>query len=326
VTDHDAILVAERNDVGNGSQRHEVKKVEDGGRGVKRAQTVSFTSAVKALNELEGDADPGEVLEGIGTSGLAGIKDGVCGRKMSRRLVMVGNNERQAEITPFLDLSGVGDAAVHGEDEFPAFGGECAETVGMKTIALLYAVGNIESETVGKLSQIGEEQGGSCHAVDVVIAEDEDRLSFPQGVEEEADGIFHTEHAERVVELVQGGGEEELRFRRCPDTPVRQYGGECDGDVETNREFANDIFRRSKNVPVSELHCVAIGFRQLYQEGSGESRIVLPALVGVYEVGYYTTCHERNHESEQGRSARFAGARGGGDGPYHYLRLPDERS
>jgi hypothetical protein len=66
-----------------------------------------------------------------------------------------------------------------------------------------------------------------------------------KGFGKKGDGLFHAEHAERVVKVLEGG-----------NAPVGKNGGESDGDVETSGKLANDTLRRLKNVPVSELHGV----------------------------------------------------------------------
>jgi hypothetical protein len=125
-----------------------------------RRGTISAAKVtVQALNELEGDADSGQVLERIGTSGLAGIQYGVRGGERRGGLVVVRSDEGQSQRPSFLHLGDMGNAAVHGEDQLPPVGGEAPKPLRLQAVALFDTVRDVVGDLVGETAQVPREQG-----------------------------------------------------------------------------------------------------------------------------------------------------------------------
>jgi len=86
---HRTVLARERRDVRSRGDGHEIQIVI-------RLFGYALTLA-KRLDELEGDAAGGEILEGIRTAGLDGIEDGVGGGKVFGGLVVIADDDVDVE-------------------------------------------------------------------------------------------------------------------------------------------------------------------------------------------------------------------------------------
>ena len=77
-----------------------------------------------------------------------------------------------------------GDPAVHGDDELPAVGGDLLERFAVDAVAFVEAAGNVEIDVGVNEFECVPEDRRRGHAVDVIVAVDDNPALVPRGVEQ----------------------------------------------------------------------------------------------------------------------------------------------
>ena len=97
-------------------------------------------------------------------------------------LVVVDDDHVHAQALRLFQRLDAGGAAIDGHDQRGAAGGERAHRLDIRAIALEQPVGDVDQRIEAAAAQEQAEQGGRGGAVDIVIAEDRDRLAAHRGV------------------------------------------------------------------------------------------------------------------------------------------------
>ena len=130
-----AVLVEQRHDVGHGADRDDVEVRPQGERQLDAVGAAVFEQRV---GQLEGHADPGQMRERIASQ--FGVDDNTVGDPPDR-LVVIGDDHVEAELTGTGDLGVGADPAVDGDDEAGAGAGELVERLDRDAVALAGPVG-----------------------------------------------------------------------------------------------------------------------------------------------------------------------------------------
>ena len=241
----DAVLVDERDDVGDGAEGGEGKQVEEDGADLGADAISPGSQRRDAPGEFEGDARAAELAEGVGGLAVdadARVDDGVgvgeravSGFTLAGDVVVVGDDQVEAELVGGLGLIEGRDATVHADDEAGAFVVEATEGGAVEAVALFEAVGDVGAEVgfgLDRADGVVEDAGGG-DAVDVVVAVDSDLLAGSDGFKDAGRGLVEAGHERRVVQRGQrrgGEGEggfdlgEAARFQEAGDERIGLQG------------------------------------------------------------------------------------------------------
>ncbi len=114
-----------------------------------------------------------------------------CGglRQRGRKLVMVGDDQFQAE---FRGNGGFGDgrdAAINGDDDFRPRGGELTQSFVVEAVAFFEPARDVEIRLAAEQAQALQQERGGRHAVDVVVAVDGDLPAVAHGAHQSSGGF-----------------------------------------------------------------------------------------------------------------------------------------
>ena len=104
---------------------------------------------------------------------------------------MVDDDDGHAEPPRFRQRLEAGGAAIDGDQQRRALGGERAHCVRVGAIALEQAVGNMDQRIEPAMAQMPGEQRRRGRAVDVVVAEDRDLLAPHRSFRNALGGRLH---------------------------------------------------------------------------------------------------------------------------------------
>ena len=158
--------------------------------------------------EFHGHARAAEAAEGIVAAGQSRMDDGGGLGQLRAGLVVVGDDQFDAQFAGEVRLVDAADAAIDGDEQFALVGGQRADGLGVQSVAFVDAMGDVVADVGAEQFQAEPEDGGAGHAVDVVIAVDDDSPSCGDGGMDAAGGLFA---AGQQVGIAQGG---ELRIEK----------------------------------------------------------------------------------------------------------------
>ena len=181
--------------------------------------------------EQEGHADRGEMAVRGAFLALVEpvrIDDGEAVGEAARAFVMVDDDDVDARRLGHGErLEGLG-AAIDGDDQRRAALGDPDQRLARRAVALHQPVGDIGLGVEPELAQQADQQGRRGGAVDVIIAEDGDRLAGLDRVGEPRRGLVHVAEDGRigheVAQASGGGGAPAPRGRRRGRAAVGRRG------------------------------------------------------------------------------------------------------
>ena len=143
--DNQAVFVPNGHDVGNRADCHKVGIV-----GADAAHRVLLGNTrplcLKRAEQLEDDADPRQILKGIGAVGAAGIDNGGGIRQLAVAFVVVGDDNVDAACAGVVDLGVCRDAGVDRDDEFCPLVNQLVERAFAHAVALAHSVGYVVAD------------------------------------------------------------------------------------------------------------------------------------------------------------------------------------
>jgi hypothetical protein len=222
LADEAAVLAQQRDDVGDGGERHEVEVLVGHAR-------VLAVGLQECLRELVRDGGGAEVRTWV----LAdpGVHDrGVRQIAVGAGAVVVGDDHVHPGRAGARDLLDRGDRAVDGDQQVGAALGQAVDGRGGEAVAVRAAAREVPVDVGADRAQRADEHGGGGHAVDVVVAVDGDPGVAPD-VADDALGRL-PETAERVQRVLVGGLQERARRLRLGHAAPHQHLGEHAGDAE----------------------------------------------------------------------------------------------
>jgi len=227
----DAVLVGERDQVGDRPQRHEIEQVArvEGRRD--RAQ-----ARAQRGRQVEGHPARSQPLEREGVVGPVRVDERVGGRVALRHLVVIDDDAVDAQRAPDLERLDVARAAVAGHDHAATVGGEPAHVVGAEAVAGL-AARHARHHPPAERAQGGGQHRRARDAVDVVVAEDADGLARAQGALDPRERPIEVCHPLGRAEVGEARGQEARRLV-SPQDPARHQ--------DLRRERADPHLRRQR--------------------------------------------------------------------------------
>ncbi len=121
------------------------------------------------------------------------IDDGDGGRQLRAHLVMIEHDDVDAARLRALQRIEAGRAAIDADDQPRALPGERVDRVDVGSVALEDAVGDVDARRRAERRKHIVEKRGGGRAVDVVVAEDRDRLVRNDSVGEPSSRFIHVD-------------------------------------------------------------------------------------------------------------------------------------
>jgi hypothetical protein len=159
--------------------------------------------AAQRLDQLQGDADAGQVLVGIGA--VVALRVDHCQRRRQRRvgLVMVGDDQVDAELArPHCRLDAA-DPAVDRDDQLDAVRMQPFDGRRLEPVAVAQSLRDEMGDVGAEQFQRPPQDHGGGDAVDVVVAVDRDAILSLNRREHTLDRIGHAGQRERIVQIRQ---------------------------------------------------------------------------------------------------------------------------
>ena len=135
---------------------------------------------------------------GIAAIAAVGVHHSNRGGQRLLALMMVGDDEINAQLLTQLRLAHGGDTAVHGDDQLDALGVELVNGDGIQAVALLQTAGNVAHHIRAVAAEKIRQQAGGGDAVHVVVAEHGDLLTPGHGKSHPSGSLVHIRHQKRV--------------------------------------------------------------------------------------------------------------------------------
>ncbi len=148
----------------------------------RRPEATAPQFAVDCHHRNEGQADRGEIAKPGEIVTPVRIDHSNGGRKLLVGLVMIDDDDIQAEPICFGQRLHAGGAAIHRDQQFRAALRERADRIHIRAIAFENAVGDVHQRIEPACAQEQREQRRRSRAIHVVIAEDRDALAALHGI------------------------------------------------------------------------------------------------------------------------------------------------
>jgi hypothetical protein len=272
-------------DVGHGTERDEVEQIEDLRFGERLENAAAPQLPEQGDAEQEGHADRREVAMRRAVLALVepvGIDQRIGERKLAGALVMVDDDHIQARISRFFQRVERLRAAINADGDACAFRLQFDERFARWAVTLHQPVGDIDHRLGAEPPEQQHEQRGAGRAVDVVIAEDGDRLALLHGVGEPPGALVHVRETAGVGEEVadprvtvtgevlarHAAGEQQVVNQRVHSQPRLGRPSPAPGlaahgsfDVEGGHHSSERKSRRFRGLGATPLFC---GYRLLW--------------------------------------------------------------
>ena len=200
----DAVFLHQRHHVGNGTHRHHI--------GIFLQQIGDGPILFQGANDLKGHAYTGQFPEGILAVHTPGVDHSHRVGQFFFALVMVGDDEPQAQLLGKNSLFLGGDAAVHRDEQTAAVIVQALDGRYVQAIALFQAVGDVIGAIGTHLLQILDHDAGGSDAVHIIIAVNGDFFFVFDGPANFSHCLVHVLQQEGIVDPLQRVGHEGLCF------------------------------------------------------------------------------------------------------------------
>ncbi len=209
VLDQYPVLVVQGNHIGHGAQGDKVQEVTDVGLRTRQ-------DAVQGAHEQEADAHAGEI--GRWPAFELGIDDDVGFGEFLSGQMMIRDDDLHVHVPGRTDFLGVGDAAVHGQQEPDTLLGQTPDAVQVEAVAEVQSVGYEMQDVDTPGGHEILDQGGRGDAVHVVVAPYGDFASRLNGLAQEFGSGFDSRPPVQGVQIAQARTEElvHVPFGRQP--------------------------------------------------------------------------------------------------------------
>src|SRR5438552_176368 len=144
-------------------------------------------------------------------------------------MVVVGDDEIDAELARERGLAHGGDAAVDGHDDARPIRGELAERLAVEAVPLLVAVRDVRADDRAELAERTDEDRRAGDAVDVVVPVDDDALASRERTVEALDRPVQIAHRRALIR--RDPGRQEVRHLPRADAPPREDPRDERGDT-----------------------------------------------------------------------------------------------
>ena len=199
----DPVLADERDDVGECADRGNLDEC--------REPPALAGALAERLHQLQGDPDAGEILVRIPAVGALRVDHRQGGRQCALRLVMIGDDEIDAELARAQGRLAGANAAVDRDDELHAFAMQAIDCRRLQAVTVAQPLGDEVHDVATEQLEGATQDDGRGDAVDVVVTVDGDALPAGQGPLDALDRARHVGEQERIVEVIEGRREETRR-------------------------------------------------------------------------------------------------------------------
>ena len=181
--DEGTIEPDQRHHVGDGTERHVVEEGQQIGFGPRIGpKTAGAQFAIDRHHGHEHEPDCGEIAEAREIVAPVRIDDGECGRQRLVGLMMVDDDDIQAERLCFAQRLDAGGAAVDGHQQRRAARRQRAHRLDIRAVAFEQPVRNVNDRLDTATTQETRQHGGGCRAVHIVVAENRDAFAVHNSV------------------------------------------------------------------------------------------------------------------------------------------------
>ena len=156
-----------------------------------------------ACTSFSATPTPARYLSGYEQSWRFGIQHGHRHRQLVVRLVVVGDDQVDAELARPPRRFDAADAAVDGNDQRDAVGVQPLDGRRLQAVAVAQPLGNEMDDVAAEHLERATEDDGRRDAVDVVVAVNGDPLAAGDGLLEPLDRRRHAGQLERIVQVIQ---------------------------------------------------------------------------------------------------------------------------
>jgi len=182
-------------------------------------------AVAERLHQLERDADAGQVLVGIAAVVALRVDHGKAIGQIGIRLVVVGNDQVDAQVAGPARRLGAADAAVDRDDQLHPFGVQAIDGVRLQAIAVGQPLGDEVADVGAQQLERPPQDDGGGDAVNVVVAVDRNALLRGDGGQQPIGCLAHVGQAERVQQLVERRLQETRRLVRVGEAANGQQPG-----------------------------------------------------------------------------------------------------
>ena len=176
--DEGAVEAGQRHDVGDGAERDQMQQREQIGLGARTGPEIAPAQLARDRDQRDKhQPDRRQLAEAGQIVGAVGIDDGRRLRQFLVGLMMVDDDGVEAELGRLRQRLEAGGAAIDRHQKLDAFVGKRADRLHVRPIALEDAVGDMHDRIETAIAQIAAQQCRRRRAVDIVVAEDRDRLA-----------------------------------------------------------------------------------------------------------------------------------------------------
>lgn len=239
----DPVVIAQRHDIGNGAHYGEIKKVP----GVDLALDAEVFAKASAKEEC--DSGPGHFRSFAVVIAPFGVDDGFGRGQYFGRFVVVGDDNTHPEFISGFDLFVSSCSAVACEDDVGSFGMGAADGVDVDAVAFGLSVGDVADDVESGFAKESEQNGGTGHAIDIVITVDVDALVLFPGIHENAACGFKIGKVERGTEAFEFWVEEALGSFEIEDSALGEDSGDDGRDEEFLLEHLRDVLIMGLDTP-----------------------------------------------------------------------------
>ena len=225
MADEDAVLVLQRHHVGDQAQGRQHHAVQQEVPVARRDPVAAAGQLAQRPGHLEGHPRAGQAAEGIGGAGQARMHPRRRLGQLLLHLVMIGDDQLQAEPARFLGLGQAGDAAIDRNHQRGARLGDLPQGLGVEAVTFLQAIGHVEIDTRPQQAQRLPEDGRARDAIGVVVAVDADAAAGAGGGVQALGGLGGAGQQLRRVQARQRRLKEAAGDVRLVEAAVEQQLG-----------------------------------------------------------------------------------------------------
>ena len=175
--------------------------------------------------EFEGHAGAAQATEGVAAAGEPRMHEHVGLGQRLGKVVMVGDDQFEAEVPGDFRLGDASDAAVDCHHEARALRGERRQSLGVEAVALLLPAWHIPNGLRVDRLQAADQDRRRAHAIGVVVAVDHDLSSSPRRGEDAVGRLGYARQRLGVAKIGERAREKRLHGGGIGNAAGREQSG-----------------------------------------------------------------------------------------------------
>ena len=214
----DPVLSHQRYDVGQGADGRNLQEC--------RQPAVASVGGAEGLHQLERHAHSGEVLLGVAAIVPLRVHDGQRRRQRRPGLVVVGDDQIEAELAGPGGRLVAADPAVHRDHQAGALGVQAVDRGRLQPVPVPEPLGDEVADVAAEQLDRAAEDDGGGDAVHVVVAVDGHALPRGDRLLNPMQCLGESGQAHRIVEVIEGRPEKPAGGVRIGEAAGRQQAGD----------------------------------------------------------------------------------------------------